>query len=128
MDNLRSKYNLQALLKRLNLPRATYYDQRKRMKQFDKYAEVKMRIEEIFRQSRETYGYRRVQAMLNREGHSFCLETIRRLMTLLGLKVSMYSKHTTKYSSYKGPGTQYHRTEIWRHNAPNRVSHWCDAS
>lgn len=103
MDSLRSQYKLKALLERIQLSRATYYDQRKRMKQFDKYAEVKARIEEIFHQSRETYGYRRVQAMLSREGHSFCLETIRRIMTLLGLKVSVYSKHTTKHSSYKGP-------------------------
>lgn len=119
MDSLRSQYDLQALLERINLPRATYYDQRKRMKKFDKYAEVKIRIEEIFHKSHETYGYRRVRAILVRQGYSFCLETIRRLMTLLGLKVSVYSKHTSKYSSYRGPVGE---------TAPNIVNQQFDAT
>ena len=50
MDSLRPQYKRKALLERIQLSRATYYDQRKRMKH--------------------------LQAMLSREGYSFCLETV----------------------------------------------------
>lgn len=102
MDSLRSQYKLQILLEQFELPRATYYDQRKRMKKPDKYTNVKLFIEHVYHESHETYGYRRVYAMALKAGYTLCRETIRNLMSLLGLKVGVYSKHTSQYSSYKG--------------------------
>jgi putative transposase len=93
---------LQALLERLELPRTTYYDQRNRMKRPDKYADEKDFIEKVFHRSRETYSYRRIHAMAAKAGFHLCAETVRRLMSVQGLKVQVYSKHTSSYSSYKG--------------------------
>ncbi|GAB5052955.1 hypothetical protein PESHB4_15930 [Pediococcus ethanolidurans] len=40
----------------------------------------------------------------NRKADKYAEETIRRLMSDMGLKVTIYSKHTSKYHSYKGRG------------------------
>ncbi|MCH5463429.1 IS3 family transposase [Secundilactobacillus sp. HBUAS58055] len=102
MNSLRSQYGLQELLNQIKLPRATYYDQLKRIKKPDKYAEVKSFIIHTYHDSFETYGYRRIHAKAIKAGFHYAAETIRCLMSTLGLKVSIYSKHTSRYSSYKG--------------------------
>lgn len=64
---------------------------------------MKKAIKNIFNQSRETYGYRRIHCELVKLGFHYCQETIRKLMTQLGLKVTIYSKHSqTSYHSYRG--------------------------
>lgn len=74
----------------------------KRDKRKDKYASVKIFIKKCFYTSQETYGYRRVYDEAIRHGFHYAEETIRRLMSDMGLKVTIYSKHTSKYHSYKG--------------------------
>lgn len=100
--SLRSQYDLKELLKSLRLPRATYYDRLKRNRKADKYAEVKAFIKKCFYDSKETYGYRRIHDKASKHGLHYAEETIRRLMSDMGLKVTIYSKHTSKYHSYKG--------------------------
>lgn len=102
VTSLRSQYELKELLKSLRLPRATYYDRLKRDKKADKYAKVKAFIKKCFYDSKETYGYRRVHDEADKVGLHYAEETIRRLMSDMGLKVTIYSKHTSKYHSYKG--------------------------
>lgn len=102
MTSLRSRYPFKELTKRLKLPRATYYDRIKRDKKPDKYAEVKVFIKHLYYESNETYGYRRIRAKAAKQGLRYSEETIRRLMSDMGLKVAIYSKHTAKYRSYKG--------------------------
>jgi putative transposase len=72
------------------------------MKKPDKYADLKATILKIFKESKETYGYRRIWLKLKRLGYNYCLDTIRRLTGVLNIKVNLYSKHHSKYSSYKG--------------------------
>ena len=102
MTSLRSQYDLNELLKSLRLPRATYYDRLKRDKKPDKYGEVKAFIKQCFYDSKETYGYRRIHDEADKVGLHYAEETIRRLMSDMGLKCIIYSKHTSKYHSYKG--------------------------
>lgn len=102
VTSLRSQYELKELLRSLRLPRATYYDRLKRNKKADKYAEVKAFIKKCFYDSKETYGYRRIHDEALKQGLHYAEETIRRLMSDMGLKVTIYSKHTAKYHSYKG--------------------------
>jgi putative transposase len=90
------------LLKVFRLPRATYYDRLKRDKKSDKYAKIKAFIKKCFYDSKETYGYRRVHDEADKVGLHYAEETIRRLMSDMGLKCVLYSKHTSKYHSYKG--------------------------
>ncbi|WP_225046558.1 IS3 family transposase [Lacticaseibacillus kribbianus] len=102
VTSLRSRYGFQELLRQLKLPRATYYDRLKRDKKADKYAEIKKFIKRVYYDSRETYGYRRIHDEALKHGFHYAEETIRRLMSDMGLKVTIYSKHTAKYHSYKG--------------------------
>ncbi|WP_156127031.1 IS3 family transposase, partial [Paucilactobacillus wasatchensis] len=102
VTSLRSQYNFQELLSRLKLPKATYYDRLKREKKPDKYAELKKFIKNLYYKENETYGYRRIHHEAVKHGFPYAEETIRRIMSAMGLKVSIYSKHTSKYSSYKG--------------------------
>ena len=90
------------MLESLHLARATYYDRLKRDNKPDKYAEVKAFIKKCFYDSKETYGYRRVHDEADKVGLHYAEETIRRLMSDMGLKCVIYSKHTSKYHSYKG--------------------------
>jgi putative transposase len=89
-------------LAQLKLPRATYYDRLKRERKPDKYAKVKVFIKQLFHDSKETYGYRRIHDEAVKNGYPYAEETIRRLMGDMGMKVTIYSKHTSKYASYKG--------------------------
>lgn len=103
VTSLRPQYGLHALLKELQMPRATYYDRLKRAQHPDKYAKVKSFIRDTYyRSSRETYGYRRIHAKTAQAGFPYCEETIRRLMRQLGIKCDIYSHHTSGYHSYKG--------------------------
>lgn len=49
-----------------------------------------------------TYGYRRIWYLSVKNGFTYCQETIRNLMTKLGLKVTLYHRKGERYSSYKG--------------------------
>ena len=102
VTSLRSRYGFQELLSHLKLPRATYYDRLRRNQKADKYAEIKQLIKQLYYDSKETYGYRRIHDEALKHGFHYAEETIRRLMSDMGLKVTIYSKHTAKYHSYKG--------------------------
>lgn len=101
VDSLRSQYKFDELLNKVGIKRATFYDWQKRSQQPDKYADVKVVIRKAYRDSAETYGYRRMLAETVKAGFPYCEETIRHLMTQMGMKVVVYSRHTAKYSSYK---------------------------
>lgn len=49
-----------------------------------------------------TYGYRRIWYLSLKQGFHYCKETIRSLMTQLGLKVTLYHRHNSKFNSYRG--------------------------
>ena len=62
---------------------------------------VKAEIKRLFIKSHETYGYRRIWWRLIQKGFTYCAETIRRLMSRMGLKVTVYSARN-HYHSYRG--------------------------
>ena len=84
------------------MPRSTYYYEIKRYEEPDKYETIKNEIKAIYKNSRETYGYRRVFIMLRKKGFKICAQTTRKLMRKLGLMPDMYWGKNRKYSSYKG--------------------------
>ncbi|BDZ30130.1 IS3 family transposase [Lactiplantibacillus sp. WILCCON 0030] len=93
---------MKELLRKLKLPRATYYDRLKRNHKPDKYAKVKHFIRQEYVNSGASYGYRRMHKEAIDAGFTYSEETIRKIMTDMDLKVTLFSKHTGKYSSYKG--------------------------
>lgn len=85
-----------------DLPRATFYDRLHRNHKPDKYAELKECIKQEFEASFETYGYRRIWMKTLKKGFSASPNTINRLMSEIGIGSTIYSRHTSHYSSYKG--------------------------
>lgn len=81
------------------MPRSTYYYYLKRIKQPDKYAEIKEQIKEIYHENQGRYGYRRITDELHNRGYEINHKTVQRLMKILSLKCMVRIK---KYRSYKG--------------------------
>lgn len=68
------------------IARSTYYYHLKRMKQPDKYAQVKEQITAIYHENQGRYGYRRITMELHNRGYSVNHKTVQRLMKQLHLK------------------------------------------
>lgn len=100
IDALRDRYCLKELLHLFHLAKSSYFYQQEVMKQPNKYCALREMIVRIFQDSRETYGYRRVNAVLHRDSIVVSEKVVRRIMKEEGLKVFMVKKR--KYNSYKG--------------------------
>lgn len=59
-------------------------------------------IKEIFAETNETYGYRRITEALKRRGHRINEKRVRRLMREMNIRCTKFGRKTRKYSSYKG--------------------------
>ena len=73
-------------------------------KRFDRVnpnKEIEERIIAIHREHKD-FGYRRVLAVLRREGRTINKKKVQRIMQKLGLQVTSYTRKSRKYSSYKG--------------------------
>ncbi len=67
----------------------------------DKHAKLRADVREIFSDSKQTFGYRRIWAKLRRRGLCASEKVVRRIMREEGLAV-IRPKTTKKHSSYKG--------------------------
>lgn len=88
-----------ALLQYTGIARSTYYYYVKKLKQPDKYAEMKDQITAIYHENQGRYGYRRITMELHNRGYEINHKTVQRLMKVLNLKCMIRIK---KYRSYKG--------------------------
>lgn len=99
IDELRVTYPVPGLLQVLDMARSVYYYWRTRLTADDKYADVKGAIQALFHEHEGRCGYRRIHALLERQGFRHDPKTVLRLMDELGLKCLVRMK---KYRSYKG--------------------------
>jgi len=97
---LKDKYSLPLLLRKLILSKSSYYYQLKQMQSSDKYKTLRTRILELFVKNSKRYGYRRIHALLAKEGTRVSEKIVRKIMSECELKVRV--KRRNKYSSYKG--------------------------
>lgn len=98
VNGLRHQFKIIDLCKIAGISRSTYYYQI-RHNTIDKYLIIKKRIQVIYAQHRGRYGYRRVTAVLQREGLNINHKTVYRLMKEMEL---MSNVRVKKYRSYKG--------------------------
>lgn len=112
IDALKIKYSLPHLLKKLHISKSSYYYQEKVLIQPDKYRSLRMHIKELFTKNKNRYGYRRIHALLKREGIVVSEKIIRRIMQEENLVVKV--KKTAKYNSYAGEITPAVPNEIKR--------------
>jgi putative transposase len=99
VQELRQDYPLAGLLKAAGMARSSFYYQQKLLRLTDKYASLKVRIRSIFDRHRGRYGYRRITAVIRRDGIVVNHKTVQRLMGDLGLKSCVRVK---KYCAYRG--------------------------
>lgn len=100
VDALKGKHRLNHLLKALELPRSSYYYQLTAQTKPDKYHETRSRVIELFNTNHACYGYRRIHALLGKEGTVVSEKVVRQLMTASGLQV--VGKKKRRYTSYAG--------------------------
>jgi len=81
------------------MPKSTFYYYLKKTKKPDKYAEIKVRIKEIYHKHKGRYGYRRITLELRNSGIKINHKTVQSLMRALGLKSMV---RVRKYKSYRG--------------------------
>lgn len=103
IDALKTKYSLPQLLKKLSLSKSSYYYQEKVLSQPDKYFSLRTHIQELFCENKNRYGYRRIHALLKREGVIVSEKIVCRIMQEENLVVKV--KKTAKYNSYAGEVT-----------------------
>lgn len=90
---------MKALLKFAEVARSTFYYYLNRMKQPDKYKEIKEEITAIYHENKGRYGYRRITLELHNRGFQINHKTVIRLMREIGLQCFV---RVQKYKSYKG--------------------------
>ena len=100
IDALRDTYKLSKLLKSLNIVKSSYFYEHETLSKKDKYLDVRVTIKEIFADSRNTYGYRRIHYELKKKDIVLSEKVVRRLMKQD--KLIVYVPKTKKYSSYEG--------------------------
>lgn len=100
IDALRDDYCLKELLDLFKLPKSSYFYQHNRMNHHDKYEDIREEIVTVFTESGDTYGYRRIHAMLKRKSITLSEKVIRRIMK--EEKLIIKKVRIRKYSSYMG--------------------------
>ncbi len=127
-----NRYKVGDILKTIGLKKATYHDERKRIKNYvDKYEDVKVEILKIAERGRYrgrlTYGYRRVQEELIKLDIHLSDAVVRRLMDELNVQRSLYNRHRNgRYPSYKGTVGKVARNVLHQHfneTVPFKVLH-----
>ena len=85
----------------MNMKESTYHYHASKGEE-DKDRDLKQEILNIFKESRETYGYRRVHLVLKNKGYLVNHKKVLRIMRDLNLKCTKFKRRSRKYSSYKG--------------------------
>ncbi|MCB8877408.1 IS3 family transposase [Acidisoma silvae] len=100
VDALKDLYRLPDLLGQLKLARSSYFYHRARVNVADKYCDIRRSITEIFEQNHRCYGYRRLQASLDRQHVTISEKVVQRLMKQQCLVVAKPKRN--RYGSYLG--------------------------
>lgn len=87
------------LLKLSGISKSNFYYHLNRLKQPDKYTDVKEEIKSIYHENKGRYGYRRITVELHNRGFLINHKTVFKITKALGLQCFVRAK---KYRSYKG--------------------------
>lgn len=121
IDALKTKYSLPCLLEKMNLSKSSYYYQEKTIFREDKHSSLRVCIKKIFEDNKNRYGYRRIHAMLKREGITISEKIVRRIMHEENLVVK--TKKAAKYNSYAGEISPAVQNEIKRNFSAQKPNH-----
>ena len=99
INALRDSYQLNVLLKILNMAKSSYCYQVISLNT-DKYADLRTKVKDTFCEASKRYGYRRIHSIIKSAGTTVSEKVIRRIMKEENLVVPNIKRK--KYSSYKG--------------------------
>lgn len=99
INALRKRYSLNKLLRSLKMAKSSYEYQNKVMS-IDKYASLRIDIRDIFLESYEAFGYRRIHAELINKNIRISEKVVRRIMK--EENIHPFVPKMKKYSSYQG--------------------------
>lgn len=94
----KSEHRLGDLLRAAGLTRSTYFYHLQRLNRPDKHADLKAAIQAIFTAHQQRYGYRRVLAVLRKQGWRVNHKLVFTLMDQMGLKTK--ARRRKKYTPY----------------------------
>ena len=80
IDALKNKYSLPQLCAKLDIPKSSYYYQELALKAEDKYKDLRIHIAALFHENRDSFGYRKIYTLLQKEGSIVSEKVIRRIM------------------------------------------------
>lgn len=100
VEALRHQHPLEQLLQQMDLPRSTFYHRRNKWAGPDPKAGMKTAVRTAVDEN-PCYGYRRVTALLKRQGEAVNHKSVQRVMQELRLQVP---RQTGRFRSYRGPG------------------------
>lgn len=98
-ENLYTKYNIHLVCEALQIDRGTFYNHIKRNKRdqawfFLRREQLMPIIEQVFNDSNQVYGYRKMTAVLRSQGYCVSKEFVRSMMAEMGLiSIRQYSKY-----------------------------------
>lgn len=122
VESLRPAHKLNVLLDAVGMAKSSYLYQKKALARPDRYADLRIRITEIFRENDGRYGYRRIYAALRSEDIIVSEKVICKIMKDEHLIAKRPVKR--KYSSYKGEISEAPDNIVkrnFRSKAPNRL-------
>ncbi len=122
IDALKDTYKLKELLSVLQMAKSSYCYQEAVLHGPDKYADVRVRIGEIFHASSKRYGYRRIHCTLKNEGITISEKVVRKIMREDSLVVPFVKMK--RYSSYVGevsPAVPNLVNRNFHADAPNKL-------
>ena len=123
VDSLRPAHALKDILAELGWNRSSYHYQRGRREAPDRHAGLRPAVRAAFEEGRGAYGYRRVHAVLRRDGVRVSEKVVRRVMAEEGL-VARTSKKRRRFSTYAGetaPAPANLVARDFHADAPNRL-------
>lgn len=87
----------------IELPESSYHYHKQRINKVNLDEPLEKEIKQIFDESDETYGYRRITDALNKTHEdAINYKIVYRIMTKLGLKCIKFWRKSRQYNSYKG--------------------------
>ena len=119
VDALRDKYSLKELLDCLKLARSSYFYRRKIALLPDKYEKLRHHIKRLFDENYGCYGYRRIHALLVREGICVSEKIVRRIMAECDLVVVRKKRRYNAYKGEKAPAAENLIRRDFYAEAPN---------